>query len=613
MKDLDGLSKEEQLAVLKILQEYSSSDSSLTYNKILEDDYDEIPVDIVTFMHDKRYLGNALYDNEGKFTIFPYWEEKLKDIFPTNIDTKYNTIVLTGAIGLGKSTIAVICQLYMLYRLLCLKDPYLYYGLQPIDKITISLMNITLENAKGVALDKMNQMILSSEWFLAHGQVSGTVNLEYRPNKHIELITASSNNQVIGRALFCLDGDTVIATTDGDKKISELVDKKIYVPTLNESNNIEISNSCTVKPTAVETEEFEIELEDGSIIRCTPNHLLRLKDGSYKEARLLTTDDELYDTNVVLTYDDFIENIISTRGQWGIEDEYFEGHHIVPKGMGGEGCCKLKHPNIIRLYPKEHFIAHMLLCIENPNNAKLAKAFSMMAFPKGKTRRDRMLTPDEYDLARRIYADNIKGENNPMYGKLSWNHGLTKYADTRIAMYAEKLIGRQFSDESRHSMSTSRKKYLSYNSQFNKGLICITDGTTNKYVPKDYEIPIGWYRGNNSVGHHPKHTKHKQHVIRDIDAYRKQKSEQCSGKGNPMYGKGYLVSGGKNGRANKFYIYNDIRFESRIELVSYLNSLDEMIEARHIREWENGEVRPKIVKLYSHILNNLVWGYKNEN
>jgi hypothetical protein len=30
----------------------------------------------------------------------------------------------------------------------------------------------------------------------------GTVNLEYRPQKHIELITASSNNQVIGRALF---------------------------------------------------------------------------------------------------------------------------------------------------------------------------------------------------------------------------------------------------------------------------------------------------------------------------------------------------------------------------------------------------------------------------
>ena len=201
-KELSGLSPEERDAVLKILQEYSVGDNSSTFNQLMYEDFEEIPVDINTFMHNKKYLGNALYDSEGRFTIFHYWEEKLKEIFPNNRDTRYNTIVFTGAIGLGKSTIAVICLLYMLHRLLCLKDPYLYYGMQPIDKISISLMNITLENAKGVALDKMNQMILSSEWFMAHGTMHGTTNLEYRPNKHIELITASSNNQVIGRALF---------------------------------------------------------------------------------------------------------------------------------------------------------------------------------------------------------------------------------------------------------------------------------------------------------------------------------------------------------------------------------------------------------------------------
>ena len=202
LSTLNGLSPAEKEYALKILKEFADSGHSEQYDNLKYADYEEIPVDIMTFMHDKKYLGNALYNKEGKFTIFPYWENKLQEIFPTNVDTAYNTVVFTGAIGLGKSTIAVICLLYLLYRLLCLKDPYLFYGLQPIDKITISLMNITLENAKGVALDKMNQMILSSEWFLAHGEMCGTVNLEYRPQKHIELITASSNNQVIGRALF---------------------------------------------------------------------------------------------------------------------------------------------------------------------------------------------------------------------------------------------------------------------------------------------------------------------------------------------------------------------------------------------------------------------------
>lgn len=207
-EELEGLSPQERELALKLLSDISDGNTS-SYHNLLYEDYDEIPVTIEEFIHSKKYLGNGLINSEGKFTIFPYWEEKLKEIFPTNIDTAYNTIILTGAIGLGKSTIAVICLLYLLYRLLCLKDPYLHYGLQPIDKISISLMNITLENAKGVSLDKMNQMILSSEWFMSHGAMSGVSNLTYTPNKHIELITASSNNQVIGRCIFANFTDEV--------------------------------------------------------------------------------------------------------------------------------------------------------------------------------------------------------------------------------------------------------------------------------------------------------------------------------------------------------------------------------------------------------------------
>ena len=207
-EELEGLSPQERELALKLLSDISDGNTSNYYN-LLYEDYDEIPVTIEEFIHNRKYLGNGLINSEGKFTIFPYWEEKLKEIFPTNIDTAYNTIILTGAIGLGKSTIAVICLLYLLYRLLCLKDPYLHYGLQPIDKISISLMNITLENAKGVSLDKMNQMILSSEWFMSHGTMSGVSNLTYTPNKHIELITASSNNQVIGRCIFANFTDEV--------------------------------------------------------------------------------------------------------------------------------------------------------------------------------------------------------------------------------------------------------------------------------------------------------------------------------------------------------------------------------------------------------------------
>lgn len=206
---LNGLSEQEKKLALEILKQYSTNGESELLDELQNFDFEEVPVDISTFIHDKKYLGNGLYDQEGRFTLFPYWENKLKEVFPSNTTTAYNTIVLTGAIGIGKTLFADICLLYMLYRLLCLKDPYLYYGMQPIDKISISFMNVTIENAKGVALDKMNQLILSSDWFMSHGEMGGTTNLIFRPQKHIELIAASSNNQIVGRALFASFEDEV--------------------------------------------------------------------------------------------------------------------------------------------------------------------------------------------------------------------------------------------------------------------------------------------------------------------------------------------------------------------------------------------------------------------
>lgn len=202
-KELENLSKEERELALKILSEYSNKGSSDTYTELLISDYEEIPVDIDTFLDDPKYLGKGLTDEEGRKTVFPYWRELLKKVFPDPLlPTQYNTLALTGAIGLGKSFEAVLCCLYELYRMLCLKDPYLHYGLQPIDKITFALMNITLDAAHGVAWDKLQQLVQSSEWFLQHGTVSKSLNPQWSPSKKIELICGSQNRHIIGRALF---------------------------------------------------------------------------------------------------------------------------------------------------------------------------------------------------------------------------------------------------------------------------------------------------------------------------------------------------------------------------------------------------------------------------
>lgn len=218
---LDGLSEAERKAALSMLAEISETGRSKALEEMEYADYEEIPVDIGTFLTDPEYLGRGLTNEEGKFTVFPYWVKTLKRLFPTNVDTAYNTLILTGGIGLGKSLCAVLCQLYLLYRMMCLKDPYLHYGLQPIDKITFSLMNITIDAAKGVAWDKMQQLLQSSDWFMRRGTMKGTSSKYWAPPKGIELIVGSRNNHIIGRAVFANFTDEVnfdSMTDDVDKK-----------------------------------------------------------------------------------------------------------------------------------------------------------------------------------------------------------------------------------------------------------------------------------------------------------------------------------------------------------------------------------------------------------
>ena len=92
-KELEGLSKEERELALKILSEYSTTGSSPTYNELLVSDYEEIPVDIETFLHTPKDLGRALGNEEGRFTVFRYWVNTLKKIFPDPLKpAQYNTL-----------------------------------------------------------------------------------------------------------------------------------------------------------------------------------------------------------------------------------------------------------------------------------------------------------------------------------------------------------------------------------------------------------------------------------------------------------------------------------------------------------------------------------------
>lgn len=57
---LEGLSPEERQAALTILQQFADVGSSDLLDDLKYSDFDEIPVDIDTFLDDPMYLGAGL-------------------------------------------------------------------------------------------------------------------------------------------------------------------------------------------------------------------------------------------------------------------------------------------------------------------------------------------------------------------------------------------------------------------------------------------------------------------------------------------------------------------------------------------------------------------------
>ena len=220
-EELEGLNKEEKEVALRILKEYSEKGSSKEFNNILYEDYNEIPVDIETFVTDDNYLGKAWKDASGKLKLYPFWLKKLKQLFPNNLDTSVNNFIESGARGLGKSEMAVLCGLYLMYRILCLKNPLEHFRLKPTETICFAFMNITKILAEDIGISKFQETVQLSPWFMQRGQMTRLNNMPYWvPPKPIEIIIGSQASHVIGRAIyFCFfDEISFIKNMDIDKQ-----------------------------------------------------------------------------------------------------------------------------------------------------------------------------------------------------------------------------------------------------------------------------------------------------------------------------------------------------------------------------------------------------------
>lgn len=94
LKLLSTLTDEEKDIVRKILFEVSEKGKSEDLTNLYYEDYEEIPVDLETFLCDEKYLGN--YTNFGK-DIYDTWKKELAYVHnPINFIDQW---AITGSTG----------------------------------------------------------------------------------------------------------------------------------------------------------------------------------------------------------------------------------------------------------------------------------------------------------------------------------------------------------------------------------------------------------------------------------------------------------------------------------------------------------------------------------
>ena len=153
-----------------------------------EDAFEEIPVDIEEFVTSKDYLGlPPLSDYQYqmiKASSQIYKKETLIKLYGETEGLKRwgqtcNEVIFQLGKGSGKDYTSTIACSYIVYLLLCLKDPARYYGKPPGDSIDIINVAINAVQAQQVFFKGFKNRITRCKWFAGkYDEKVGSINFD---------------------------------------------------------------------------------------------------------------------------------------------------------------------------------------------------------------------------------------------------------------------------------------------------------------------------------------------------------------------------------------------------------------------------------------------------
>lgn len=113
----------------------------------------------------KQWINSSYFIGADVSNIYSYWKDVVIDIFSRPEDQRINQVILTGALGTGKSTTAVLIILRVIYELSCYKNISALFNLFGVSRIAFAYLSVTREQAQNTGFALLSEWIDSIPYF----------------------------------------------------------------------------------------------------------------------------------------------------------------------------------------------------------------------------------------------------------------------------------------------------------------------------------------------------------------------------------------------------------------------------------------------------------------
>ena len=212
--DLDALTPEERILLDDVLRDLEATGSSPLADEISKLSYDAPLASIEEFVSSKYYLG------ELADSLFPKLKQDVIDLFSGD----YDTAMFGGSLGAGKSTVAVVTFLRVLYEISMLSNPHKTFGIAPNDNIGFAVVAVNQFVAQGIIDSKISRIIDDSPYFSTKFRpISKKEGGIYFPKNIVLLPGISTETGGIGANVICVMMDEVnfFKTVDGNEGVKD--------------------------------------------------------------------------------------------------------------------------------------------------------------------------------------------------------------------------------------------------------------------------------------------------------------------------------------------------------------------------------------------------------